>query len=122
MSGKQLLDMRRLRAAEAQLESLCEMLDSKCPDLQKAHAETIAETIDTCIDEVQDEIHALLEGHTGGNVASNMLMTYIDAEGEVQLPRPKRLRLHAAASEAAHVRRVEDQRSRPPQADGDEER
>ena len=122
MSGKQLLDMRRLRAAEAQLESLYEMLDSKCPDLQKAHAETIAATIDTCIDEVQDEIHALLEGHMGGTVASNMLMTYIDTEGAAQLPRQKRLRLDVAAPEAAHVPRVEDQRSRPPQADGDEER
>ena len=60
------MDMRRLRAAEAQLESLYEMLHSKCPDLLKAHAETIAQTIDTCIEEVQDDVHALLEGHMGG--------------------------------------------------------
>ena len=111
------MDMRRLRAAEAQLESLYEMLHSKCPDLLKAHAETIAQTIDTCIEEVQDDVHALLEGHMGGIVASNMLVTY--AEGAAQLPPQKRPRLDVAAPEAPHVPQFEDQRSRPPQAGSD---
>ncbi len=119
MSEKQLRAMHRLRAAEAQLESLYARLDSKCSDLQSDHAETIAEAIDTCIGEVQDEIHALLEGHMGGIVASNMLVTY--AEGAAQLPPQKRPRLDVAAPEAPHVPQFEDQRSRPPQADGDEE-
>ncbi len=82
-------------------ESLYAMLDSKCPDLQKVHAETIAEAIDTCIGEVRDEIHALREGHMGGTVASNMLMTY--AEGAAQLPPQNRPRLDVAAPEAPHV-------------------
>ena len=98
-------------------ESLYAMLDSKCPDLQKVHAETIAEAIDTCIGEVRDEIHALREGHMGGTVASNMLMTY--AEGAAQLPPQKRPRLDVAAPEAPHVPQFEDQRSRPPQAGSD---
>ncbi len=101
MSEKQLRAMHRLRAAEAQLESLYARLDSKCSDLQSDHAETIAEAIDTCIGEVQDEIHALLEGHMGGIVASNMLVTY--AEGAAQLPPQKRPRLDVAAPEAPHV-------------------
>ena len=70
--------MRRLRAVEAQLEALYEMLDTECPDLQKVHAETIAKVIDTCICEVEDEIHELLQGHLGGTVASNTLMIYIE--------------------------------------------
>ncbi len=101
MSEKQLRAMHRLRAAEAQLESLYARLDSKCSDLQSDHAETIAEAIDTCIGEVQDEIHALLEGHMGGIVASNMLVTY--AEGAAQLPPQKRPRLDVAAPEAPQV-------------------
>ncbi len=55
--------MCRLRAAEAQLESLYDTLANNCPDVQKVHAETILEAIGACIGQVKDEIHAPLEGH-----------------------------------------------------------